>query len=228
VNTEKSQDCMVAFAVVCNYISTRDLVQEHIAFKLWPLTAEWEMPQNVDADINMGNSSLVRLKYTYRFRNQFGEPDDGWLDSIEATSDELLESYTKAEDEAIYTPFGARGKQRLNRVSDAIRFVYPDYRFLTRKRGLKRKNAPGDSSTTPKQKKILTHQPKLYFMESVATTCHRDFRNTGYRRNQRCPSGKCSECSRTYSFGTVRIAEGSRLAEGASETMNYNHFRGNA
>ena len=38
-----------------------------------PLTTEWEMPKNVDVDIKMGKSSLVHLKYTYRFRNQFGE-----------------------------------------------------------------------------------------------------------------------------------------------------------
>jgi hypothetical protein len=37
VNTEKSQACLVAFNVVCSYICTRDLVQEHIAFKVWPL-----------------------------------------------------------------------------------------------------------------------------------------------------------------------------------------------
>jgi hypothetical protein len=153
VNTEKSQGCLPTFAVVCNYISTRDLVQEHIAFKVWPLTTEWEMSKNVDADINIGKSSPVRLKYTYRFKNQFGEPDDDWLDAIEATSDELLGSYTKAEDEAMYTAFGARGKRRLNRVFDAIGFVYPDYRFPARKRGLKRKNALGASSVTTKQKR---------------------------------------------------------------------------
>jgi hypothetical protein len=27
----------VAFNTVCSYIGTRDLVQEHIAFKMWPL-----------------------------------------------------------------------------------------------------------------------------------------------------------------------------------------------
>jgi hypothetical protein len=35
-----------------------------------------------------GRSSLIYLKYTYRYRNQFGELDDDWLDAIEATSDE--------------------------------------------------------------------------------------------------------------------------------------------
>jgi hypothetical protein len=42
--------------------------------------------------------------------NHFGELDDDWLDAIEATSDELLRGYTKAEDEAMYSAFGARGK----------------------------------------------------------------------------------------------------------------------
>jgi hypothetical protein len=135
VNTEKSQGCLAAFNVVCSYIGSRDLVQEHIAFKVWPFAAEWEMPKGAEADTHAGKSSLVHLKYTYRFRNQFGEPDDDWLDAIEATSDELLGSYTKAEDEAMYVAFSARGKQRLNSVFDAIGFVDPDYCFPTRKRG---------------------------------------------------------------------------------------------
>jgi hypothetical protein len=46
---KKSQACLVAFNVVCSYICTRDLVQEHIALKLWPLVNEWEMPKDVDA-----------------------------------------------------------------------------------------------------------------------------------------------------------------------------------
>jgi hypothetical protein len=55
-------------------------------------------------------SSLIYLKYTYQYKNQFGEPDDDWLDAIEATSDELLGAYTKDEDEAMNVAFGARGK----------------------------------------------------------------------------------------------------------------------
>jgi hypothetical protein len=82
----------------------------------------------------------------------------------------LLGGYSKAEDEAMYTAFSAWGKRRLNRVFDAIGFVYTDYRFPARKRGLKRKSASGASSVTPKQKrvKVLTHQPKSYFLERVA------------------------------------------------------------
>jgi hypothetical protein len=120
--------------------------------------------------VRLLKSNLVHLKYSYWYINQLGEPDDDWLDAIEATSDELLGAYTKAEDEAINSTFGARGKMRLNRVFDAIGFIYPDYCFPARKRGLKSKSALKDSSATPKQKKVkvLTHQSKTYYSERAA------------------------------------------------------------
>ena len=125
-----------AFNVVCSYISTRDLVQEHIAFKVWPLVSEWEMPKGTDSNSSKG--VLNYLKYSYRYRSQFGEPDDEWLEAIEATSDELLGAYSKPEDEAMDTAFGVQGKRRLNRVlDDGIGFVYPDYFLPKTKRGLK-------------------------------------------------------------------------------------------
>jgi hypothetical protein len=33
----ETQESLMAFNTVCTYIGTRDLVQEHIAFKVWPL-----------------------------------------------------------------------------------------------------------------------------------------------------------------------------------------------
>jgi hypothetical protein len=40
VNSDKAQASLVAFNTMCSYIGTRDLVQEHIAFKVWPLVNE--------------------------------------------------------------------------------------------------------------------------------------------------------------------------------------------
>jgi hypothetical protein len=82
---------------------------------------------------------LVRLKYTFRFRDQFIEPDDDWLKCVENTSDELLGAYSKSEDNSLSTAFGSQKKKRLNRVFDAIGFMYPDYRYPPR--GQKRKSA---------------------------------------------------------------------------------------
>jgi hypothetical protein len=85
------------------------------------------MPKETTTDSSDGG--LVRLKYTFRFREKFDEPNDDWLKCIEATSDELLGAYSKAEDNALSAAFGGRGKKRLNRVFDAIGFIYPDYRY---------------------------------------------------------------------------------------------------
>jgi hypothetical protein len=75
---------------------------------------------------------LVRLKYRFRFRDTFDEPNNHWLKCIEARSDELLGAYSKAEDNVLFAAFGGRGKKRLNRVFDAIGFVYPDYSYPLR------------------------------------------------------------------------------------------------
>jgi hypothetical protein len=84
------------------------------------------------------------------------------LSSIEATSDELLGAYTRAEDDAMTLAFEGRGKKRLNRVFDVIGFVYPDYSYPSWKKAKKRKAATSAISVVPKGKKIkvLTHRPR--------------------------------------------------------------------
>jgi hypothetical protein len=131
------QACLIAFNTVCTYIGTRDLVQEHIAYKVWPLVNDWEMPKETAAGSSQGG--LVYLRYTFQYISQFDEPNDDWLEAIKATSDELLGAYMREEDEAMIIAFGARGKKRLNRVFDVIEFVFPDYCFPTLKQGGKRK-----------------------------------------------------------------------------------------
>jgi hypothetical protein len=107
---------------------------------------------------------LVRLKYTFRYGDKFDEPNDDWLKCIESISDELLGPYSKAEDNALSTSFGGRGKKRLNRVFDAIGFVYPDYSYTLWGRGKKRKVAasatPDEPAPKSKKLKVLTHRPR--------------------------------------------------------------------
>jgi hypothetical protein len=163
---EAAEECQRAFGTVCSFIGTRDLMQEHIAFRVWPLADNWEMPKETVKEPDEGG--LVRLKYTFKYGDKFIELDDDWLKSIEAISDELLGLYSKAEDTALSAAFGGRKKKRLNRVFDAIGFVYPDYRYPTR--GQKRKNTPSakevasaaPSKPAPKRKrvKVLTHRSR--------------------------------------------------------------------
>jgi hypothetical protein len=82
----------------------------------------------------------------------------------------LLGLYSKAEDTALSAAFGGRKKKRLNRIFDAIGFVYPDYRYPTR--GQKRKNtssakevasaAPSEPAPKRKRVKVLTHRPRYF------------------------------------------------------------------
>jgi hypothetical protein len=107
---------------------------------------------------------LVRLMYTFRFGDKFDEPNDDWLKCIEATSDELLGAYSKAEDNALSAAFGGRGKKRMNRVFDAIGFVYPDYRYPLWGQGKKRKASASVAPVEPvpkgKKMKVLTHRSR--------------------------------------------------------------------
>jgi hypothetical protein len=162
---EAAEECRRAFGIVCSFIGTRDLIQEHIAFRVWPLVEKWEMPKETITKSDEGG--LVRLKYTFRYEGKFVELDDDWLKCIEATSDELLGPYSKAEDNALSAAFGSRKKKRLNRVFDAIGFMYPDYRYPPR--GQKRKSAtsgkdaasvaPSEPALKRKKVKVLTHRP---------------------------------------------------------------------
>jgi hypothetical protein len=134
---------------------------------------KWEMPQETIKETDEGG--LVRLKYTFKFGDKFVEPDDDWLKNIENVSDELLGVYSKAEDTALSAAFGGRKKKRLNRVFDAIGFVYPDYHYPVR--GQKRKNTSSPKETTsaapsepaPKRRrvKVLTHQTRYIELATV-------------------------------------------------------------
>jgi hypothetical protein len=114
------------------------------------------------------NDKFTRRSRDPQVRNadKFDEPDDDWLKCIEATSDELLGTYSKAEDDALSAAFGGRGKKRLNMVFDVFGFVYPDYSYPLRK-GKKRKIVASAATTVPKGKKmkVLTHRPR--YIETV-------------------------------------------------------------
>jgi hypothetical protein len=74
------QACLMAFNMVCTYIGTMDLVQEHIAYKVWLLVNDWGMLKEIAACSSEGG--LVYLRYNYRYRNRFDEPNDDWLEVV--------------------------------------------------------------------------------------------------------------------------------------------------
>jgi hypothetical protein len=47
---QNNEACQKAFSNVCVFIGTRDIVQEHIAYIIWPLVENWDMPKDSIAE----------------------------------------------------------------------------------------------------------------------------------------------------------------------------------
>jgi hypothetical protein len=136
-----SQIALAEFRVIAKHIGTRDLVQEFLAFRVFPTLKEWDMPK-LKGEKKKGE--LIRLPYYYKFKKHFKVPCQEWLDTIEVMCNEILGNYSKKEDQLMTTAFGTRPKQRLNRVMDALDFEYPDYERLDKDaEGQKRKRVAG-------------------------------------------------------------------------------------
>jgi hypothetical protein len=131
------QVAKVEFRVVAAEVSTRDLVQEFLANRVFPTSSGWGMPKKKDGS---KKHELVRLPYRFKFEKDFKKPCQEWLEMIETMRNEILGNYTKKEDQLMTAAFGTWPKRRLNRVMDALDFEYPDYeRFDKGAEGLKRK-----------------------------------------------------------------------------------------
>jgi hypothetical protein len=132
--------CQVAeveFKVVAAEISTRDLVQEYLANRIFPTSSGWGMPKKKEGG---KKCERVWLPYRFKFEKQFKKPCKEWLEMIETMCNEILGNYTKKEDQLMTAAFGTRPKRRLNRVMDALNFEYPDYERLDKgPEGVKRK-----------------------------------------------------------------------------------------
>jgi hypothetical protein len=79
--------CQIAlgeFRVIAEHIGIRDLVQEFLAFRVFP-TLKGKKKEK----------ELVRLPYYYKFKKHFKEPCQEWLDTIEVMCNEILGNYSK-------------------------------------------------------------------------------------------------------------------------------------
>jgi hypothetical protein len=131
------QEAVAEFQVVAEQISTRDLVQEYLAYKVFPTLSEWNMPKLKGTK---EKNELVRLPYRFKFEKQYKGPCQERLEMTETMCNEILCNYTKKEDQLMTAAFGTRPKRRLNRVMDALNFEYPDYEQLNKgAEGQKRK-----------------------------------------------------------------------------------------
>jgi hypothetical protein len=159
-----SQIALAEFRVIAEHIGTRDLVQEFLAFRVFPTLKEWDMPK-LKGEKKKGE--LIRLPYHYKFKKHFKVPCQEWLDTIEVMCNEILGNYSKKEDQLMTAAFGSHPKRSLNRVMDALDFEYPDYERLDKDaEGQKRKrvasvlNKEATKSMKDDEEKLKKKKPK--------------------------------------------------------------------
>ena len=170
----QTQRAMDEFRIIAEHIGTRDLVQEFLAFRVFPTLKKWEMPK-LKGEKKEGD--LVRLPYHFKFKKYFKKPCQEWLDTVEVMCNEILGNYSKKEDQLMTAAFGTRPKRRLNRVLDALGFEYPDYAQLNKDaEGQRRKREAEalnkDEEQPPKKKKIVKRKistPKRKLSEEEGT-----------------------------------------------------------
>jgi hypothetical protein len=158
-----TQIALAEFRVIAEHIGTRDLVQEFLAFKVFPTMKEWAMPK---LEGKKKEGELVRLPYHYKFKRHFKVPCQEWLVTIKVMCNEILGNYSKKEDQFMTAAFGTRPKRRLNRVMDAIGFEYLDYERLDKgAEGQKRKRVASalnkDDEDQPKKKNKSLRRKQL-------------------------------------------------------------------
>jgi hypothetical protein len=86
-----SQIALGEIQVIAEHIGTRDLVQEFLAFRVFPTLKEF-MPKLKG---EKKKRELVWLPYYYKFKKHFKVPCQEWLDTIEIMCNEILGNYSK-------------------------------------------------------------------------------------------------------------------------------------
>jgi hypothetical protein len=139
---------------------------------------------------------------------------------VEATRDELLGAYTRAEDDAMTLAFGGRGKKRLNRVFDDIGFVYPDYTYPSRKQGKKRKIATSAISVAPKRKKIKVLMHRSRYIKTATVPKLGEGTTSSVEPGRPAPAGSKEELAGVSKIPTTELAEMPKPKESQSKSQS--------
>jgi hypothetical protein len=75
-----SQIALAEFQVIADHIGTRDLVQDFLAFRVFPTLKKRDMPK-LKGEKKKGE--FIRSPYHYKFKKHFKVPCQEWMDTIE-------------------------------------------------------------------------------------------------------------------------------------------------
>jgi hypothetical protein len=121
--SEAAEECYKAFDTVIKRIGSQNLIQEALAYDIYPTWTGWKLPK----DVKTKDGELVTLAFTFKEQSSYKTPSPGWLRLIEEKCNEIYGNYFTREHEDMSSIFGGQGKLFLNRVMDVIGFEYPYY-----------------------------------------------------------------------------------------------------
>jgi hypothetical protein len=121
--SKATKECYKTFDTVVKRIGTRDLIQEALAYNIYPTRTGWKLPKEMKSK----DEQLVTLAFVFKEQSSYKAHSIRWLRLIEEKCNEIYGNYLTREHEDMSSVFESRRKLRLNRVMNAIGFEYPDY-----------------------------------------------------------------------------------------------------
>jgi hypothetical protein len=120
---EATEGCYKTFNIIAEKIVSRDMIQETLAYNIYPTHTRWKLPNEVKSK----EGELVTLAFEFKEQALYKSPSAGWMRLIEEKCNKIIGNYLMREHEDMSSTFKNRGKLRLNRVMKSIGFEYTDY-----------------------------------------------------------------------------------------------------
>lgn len=99
--SEAAEECFKAFDVVVKRIGSRDLIQEALAYNIYPTQTGWKLPKEVKSK----DGELITLAFDFKEQSSYKTPSAGWLRLIEEKCNEICRNYLTREHEDMLSIF---------------------------------------------------------------------------------------------------------------------------
>jgi hypothetical protein len=126
------RNCESAFHLASTILGGRDIIEEFVAARIWPISCGWAPTEIVHLNVNWAAQEVPFLKFGIKLRE--GQSADAFMVEVEKKVNLMIGEYTMNEYKAY--KFLVKHKRRINRVFTE---VCGDKSFNSRRLGRKLK-----------------------------------------------------------------------------------------
>lgn len=102
---EATDECYRAFNTIIKRIRSRYLIQEALAYNIYPTRTGWKLPK----DVKSKDGQLVRLTFDFNEQSSYKAPWVGWLRLIVEKCNEICKNYLTREHEDVSSIIRSQG-----------------------------------------------------------------------------------------------------------------------